>query len=209
VELGAYPSPLNYRKFPKSVCTSVNEVICHGIPDMRKFEDGDIVNVDVSCYFDGMHGDVNETWLIGEVAEEHKLLARTSYECLNLAIETVRPGQLIREVGNVITKHAHKNGCSVVRTYCGHGIGDLFHCSPNVPHYGNNKAVGVMKPGMVFTIEPMINAGKFGDKLWPDDWTATTVDGKRSAQFEHTLLVTETGVEVLTKRPFGTYLDRF
>jgi len=165
---------------------------------MTVLKDGDILNVDVSCFYDGVHGDVNEMWLIGNVAEEHKYLVETSYQCLNLAIENVKPGQLIREIGNVITKHAHKRGsCSVVRAFCGHGIGEHFHCAPDVPHYANSKAVGVMKPGMIFTIEPMINAGKFGEKVWPDDWTATTIDGMRSAQFEHTLLVTETGVEVV------------
>jgi len=209
IELGAYPSPLNYRGFPKSVCTSLNEVVCHGIPDMTELKDGDILNVDVSCYYDGVHGDVNETWLIGNVADEHKKLVETSFQCLNEAIAICKPGQLIREVGNVITKCATKNGCSVIRTYCGHGIGEHFHCSPNVPHYANSKAVGVMKPGMIFTIEPMINAGKYNDKLWPDDWTSVTVDGKRSAQFEHTLLITDTGVEIITKRPFGTYVDRY
>uniref|UniRef100_A0A6B2L832 Methionine aminopeptidase n=1 Tax=Arcella intermedia TaxID=1963864 RepID=A0A6B2L832_9EUKA len=209
VELGGYPSPLNYRGFPKSVCTSVNEVICHGIPDMRCLEDGDICNVDVTVYVDGVHADVNETWYIGNVAEEHKHLVTTAYECLEQAIASVKPGQFYREIGNIINKHATKNGYSVVRTYCGHGIGELFHTAPNVPHYANNKAIGVMKPGHIFTIEPMINAGKWGDDLWPDDWTAVTKDGKRSAQFEHTLLVTDTGVEILTKRRNGTYIDRF
>jgi len=209
IALGCYPSPLNYRKFPKSVCTSVNEVICHGIPDNRELLDGDICNVDVTVFADGVHGDVNETWLIGNVADEHKRLVQTAYECLDFAIKAVRPGQLYREIGNIINKHATKNGCSVVRTYCGHGIGELFHTGPNVPHYANNKAIGVMRPGHIFSIEPMINAGKWGDELWPDEWTAVTRDGKRSAQFEHTLLVTEDGVEVLTQRRNGSYLDRF
>jgi methionyl aminopeptidase len=209
IELNCYPSPLNYRQFPKSVCTSVNEVICHGIPDLRELENGDICNVDVTVYYKGVHADVNETWLIGDVAPEHIHLVTTAYNCLNAAIEAVRPGILYREIGNIINKVATKAGCSVVRTYCGHGIGNLFHTTPNVPHYANNKAVGVMKPGNIFTIEPMINAGKWGDVLWPDDWTSATKDGKRSAQFEHTLLVTNTGVEVLTDRTDGTYLDRF
>jgi len=209
IELNCYPSPLNYRGFPKSVCTSINEVICHGIPDSRELQDGDICNVDVTVFHDGVHGDLNETFLIGNVADEHKHLVQTTYECLEQAIEIVKPGTLFRDIGNVISKHATKNGCSVVRTYCGHGIGELFHGAPNVPHYAKNKAIGVMKPGMVFTIEPMINAGKWGDETWPDGWTAVTRDGKRSAQFEHTLLVTDTGVEVLTKRTYGTYIDRF
>jgi len=209
IELGAYPSPLNYRQFPKSICTSLNEAVCHGIPDMTVLKDGDILNVDICCFVDGYHSDANETWLIGNVADEDKHLVETSYQCLNAAIEIVKPGTLFRDIGNVIMKLATKRGCSVVRSFCGHGVGESLHGSPNVPHYANSKAVGVMKPGMIFTIEPMINAGKFNDKMWPDDWTAVTIDGKNSAQFEHTLLVTETGVEVLTKRPFGSYIDRF
>ncbi|KAL8254044.1 hypothetical protein R6Q59_032265 [Mikania micrantha] len=163
----AYPSPLNYHFFPKSCCTSVNEVICHGIPDGRKLEDGDIVNVDVSVYYKGVH---------------------------------VKPGVRFREIGEIINRHATMSGLSVVKSYCGHGIGDLFHCAPNIPHYARNKAVGVMKAGQTFTIEPMINTGVWCDRMWPDGWTSVTADGKRSAQFEHTLLVTETGVEVLTAR---------
>jgi methionyl aminopeptidase len=209
IELQCYPSPLNYNKFPKSVCTSINEVICHGIPDSRELLDGDICNVDVTVYYKGVHADLNETWLIGNVSPEHTHLVTTAYNCLNAAIEAVRPGTLYRDLGNIINKVATKAGCSVVRTYCGHGIGSLFHTIPNVPHYANNKAVGVMKPGNIFTIEPMINQGKWGDVLWPDDWTSVTKDGKWSAQFEHTLLVTNTGVEVLTARTQGTYIDRF
>jgi len=209
IERDCYPSPLNYRNFPKSVCTSINEVICHGIPDSRKLRDGDILNIDVSVYKNGFHADLNETYLVGNVDEAGKKLVQTTYECLELAIKECKPGMLYRDVGKVIQKHAHQNGFSVVRTYCGHGVGQLFHTAPNVPHYANNKAVGVMKPGHIFTIEPMINEGKWQDNLWPDDWTSTTIDGKRSAQFEHTLLVTETGVEVLTKRLSGSYIDRF
>ncbi|KAI2535265.1 METAP1 isoform 11, partial [Pan troglodytes] len=151
-----YPSPLNYYNFPKSCCTSVNEVICHGIPDRRPLQEGDIVNV--------------------------------------------KPGVRYRELGNIIQKHAQANGFSVVRSYCGHGIHKLFHTAPNVPHYAKNKAVGVMKSGHVFTIEPMICEGGWQDETWPDGWTAVTRDGKRSAQFEHTLLVTDTGCEILTRR---------
>eukprot|EP01121_Diplochlamys_sp_Union-15-3_P003641 TRINITY_DN13583_c0_g1_i1.p1 TRINITY_DN13583_c0_g1~~TRINITY_DN13583_c0_g1_i1.p1 ORF type:complete len:229 (+),score=33.21 TRINITY_DN13583_c0_g1_i1:496-1182(+) len=209
IERGAYPSPLNYKGFPKSCCTSLNEVICHGIPDSRELQDGDICNVDISVFYDGCHGDLNETWLIGNVDEKYKKLVQATYECLELAIQIVKPGELFRNVGNVISKHARQNGFSVVRNYCGHGIGRLFHSAPSVPHYGKNKAFGFMKPGHVFTIEPMINEGVWKDTLWPDGWTSTTVDGKRSAQFEHTLLVTPDGCEVLTKRIRGTYLDRF
>jgi methionyl aminopeptidase len=200
IERSCYPSPLNYFNFPKSVCTSINEVICHGIPDFRELQDGDICNIDVSTYIDGMHGDLNETYFVGNVDEDSKHLVRTSKECLDKAIELVKPGTLYREVGSVIEKHAKANNCSVVRTYCGHGIGKLFHAAPNVPHYAKNKAPGTMKVGHVFTIEPMINRGDWQDMTWPDDWTSTTTDGKRSAQFEHTLVVTETGCEILTAR---------
>jgi len=205
----AYPSPLNYNGFKKSCCTSVNEIVCHGIPDSRPLQNGDIVNVDISVYYKGFHGDLNETFLIGEVDETAKRLVQTTYESLNKAIEIVKPGTLYRDVGEVISRHVHKQGFSVIRTYVGHGVGKLFHCAPNVPHYAKNKAVGSMKPGHVFTIEPMINEGTYHSLLWPDNWTCSTEDGKRSAQFEHTLLVTETGCEVLTQRTKGSYIDRF
>ncbi|XP_078063641.1 methionine aminopeptidase 1 isoform X1 [Mustelus asterias] len=195
-----YPSPLNYYNFPKSCCTSVNEVICHGIPDARPLQDGDIVNVDITVYRNGFHGDLNETFFVGEVDEGSKKLVQTTYECLMHAIDSVKPGVRYRELGNIIQKHAHANGFSVVRSYCGHGIHRLFHTAPNVPHYAKNKAVGVIKPGHVFTIEPMICEGAWHDETWPDSWTAVTKDGKRSAQFEHTLLVTETGCDILTRR---------
>ncbi|KAI0054037.1 methionine aminopeptidase [Auriscalpium vulgare] len=199
VERNSYPSPLNYRHFPKSVCTSVNEVICHGIPDQRKLQEGDILNIDVTLYHDGFHGDLNETYPVGQIDEESKKLIRTTRECLDAAIKLCKPGALVRDLGKAIEPIARANGCSVVRTYTGHGINDLFHCAPNVPHYSKNKAIGTMKAGMCFTIEPMINlGGSWDDVHWPDNWTATTVDGKRSAQFEDTLLITETGVEVLT-----------
>lgn len=200
IAAGGYPSPLNYHFFPKSCCTSVNEIICHGIPDARKLEDGDIVNVDVTVYYKGVHGDLNETFFVGEVDEASQRLVRGTYECLEKAISIVKPGVRFREVGEVISRHAAMSGLSVVKSYCGHGIGELFHCAPNIPHYAKNKAVGIMKAGQTFTIEPMINAGVWRDRMWPDGWTAVTADGKRSAQFEHTLLVTETGVEVLTAR---------
>lgn len=200
VAAGGYPSPLNYHFFPKSCCTSINEVICHGIPDARKLKHGDIVNVDVTVYYKGVHGDLNETYFVGNVDEASRQLVQCTYECLEKAISIVKPGVRFREIGEVINRHATMSGLSVVKSYCGHGIGELFHCAPNIPHYGRNKAVGVMKAGQIFTIEPMINAGVWRDRMWPDGWTAVTADGKRSAQFEHTLLVTETGVEVLTTR---------
>ncbi|RUS21642.1 methionine aminopeptidase 1 [Endogone sp. FLAS-F59071] len=202
IERGAYPSTLNYKYFPKSCCTSVNEVICHGIPDKRPLEDGDIVNLDIACYFGGFHGDVNATYLVGNVDEAGMRLVNNSRMCLEKAIATIKPGMLFRDIGKVIEAHARSENFSVVRSFCGHGINSLFHCTPNVPHYAKNKAVGVCKPGVTFTIEPMICEGSWRDELWPDDWTIVTADGKRSAQFEHTLLVTETGVEILTGPAF-------
>jgi len=210
MELECYPSPLNYYCFPKSCCTSVNEVICHGIPDQRKLEKGDICNVDVTVYHRGFHGDLNETFVLGgkeAASEEAWKLVQTTYECLQKAVTAVKPGTKYRDVGNIIQKHAQTNGFSVVRSYCGHGIHRLFHCAPSVPHYAKNKAIGVMKPGHCFTIEPMINAGNWRDEQWPDNWTAVTVDGRLSAQFEDTLLVTETGVEVLTGRETPYFLE--
>eukprot|EP00455_Lapot_gusevi_P025675 TRINITY_DN2710_c0_g1_i1.p2 TRINITY_DN2710_c0_g1~~TRINITY_DN2710_c0_g1_i1.p2 ORF type:complete len:394 (+),score=130.20 TRINITY_DN2710_c0_g1_i1:83-1264(+) len=200
IEFGVYPSPLNYRDFPKACCTSVNEIICHGIPDARPLQDGDIVNIDISVYHKGMHADLNETYLVGNVDPKHKLLVKATYEALMLAVAAVKPGMMFRDFGKIIQKHVQGFGLEVVRSYCGHGIGELFHCAPSIPHYSKNKAVGVCKPGMVFTIEPMINEGTWKDVLWPDDWTAATEDGKWSAQFEHTMVVTETGVEILTAR---------
>ncbi|SJL00363.1 related to methionine aminopeptidase [Armillaria ostoyae] len=205
IERNAYPSPLNYRNFPKSVCTSINEVICHGIPDRRKLKNGDIINIVHLSRVPGYHGDLNETYAVGEIDDDAKKLIRTTRECLDEAIKLCKPGALFRDLGKTMQVPpgepiARSNGCAVVRSYTGHGINDLFHCSPNIPHYAKNKAVGTMKAGMVFTIEPMINLGhNWGDVHWPDNWTATTVDGKKSAQFEDTLLITETGVEVLTE----------
>ncbi|CAG8950992.1 hypothetical protein HYFRA_00006389 [Hymenoscyphus fraxineus] len=203
VERDSYPSPLNYSNFPKSVCTSVNEVICHGIPDQRVLVDGDILNIDVTLYHGGFHGDLNETYYIGDKAKANPDAVRVveaARESLDLAIKLVKPGGLFREYGNVIEKHAKSKKCSVIRTYCGHGINSMFHCSPSIPHYAKNKAVGAAKEGMCFTIEPMIALGTYRDKTWPDDWTSVTQDGKMTAQFEHTLLVTKDGVEVLTAR---------
>ncbi|OWO99981.1 hypothetical protein B2J93_1466 [Marssonina coronariae] len=199
----SYPSPLNYGHFPKSVCTSLNEIICHGIPDQRVLLDGDILNIDVTLYHGGYHGDLNETYYIGDKAKadpDSVRVVETARESLNEAIKAVKPGGLFREYGNIIEKYAKSKKCSVIRAYCGHGINDKFHCAPNIPHYAKNKAVGAAKEGMCFTIEPMIALGSYRDKTWPDDWTSATVDGKRTAQFEHTLLVTADGVEVLTAR---------
>jgi len=201
VERNVYPSPLNYYNFPKSVCTSVNEVICHGIPDFREVQDGDIVNIDVTVYTKGgYHGDLNETFCVGNVDEDGEKLVKTAFDCLASALSMVKPGTLYRDLGSIIHKTAVANGCAVNRTYCGHGIGSLFHTAPNVPHYNKNKAKGIMKKGHVFTVEPMINLGTYQDTTWGDNWTAVTTDGKRSAQFEHTVLVTDTGCEILTAR---------
>mmetsp|Transcript_9873 Transcript_9873/g.29842 ORF Transcript_9873/g.29842 Transcript_9873/m.29842 type:complete len:386 (-) Transcript_9873:1247-2404(-) len=200
IERGAYPSPYNYFNFPKSVCTSVNEVICHGIPDARELENGDIVNIDITAYLNGYHGDLNETITCGDVSDEGKKLVKCAYDCLMKAIAACKPGVRYREIGEVITKHVSSCGFSVVRSYCGHGIGNLFHCAPNIPHYSNNKAVGTMKEGHVFTIEPMVNMGSWKDRMWPDGWTAVTEDGKWSAQFEHTMVLRKDGPELLTKR---------
>jgi methionyl aminopeptidase len=200
VDRECYPSPLNYYQFPKSCCTSVNEVICHGIPDMRPLADGDILNIDVTVFHRGFHGDLNETVFVGNVAESAKKLVKVTWECLEKAIAIVKPGERYREVGNVIQKHAHAHGFSVVRSYCGHGIHELFHTAPSVPHYAKSRAMGIMKAGHAFTIEPMISEGTWKDILWPDNWTAVTQDGRLSAQFEHTLLVTDTGCDILTRR---------
>lgn len=201
IERKAYPSPLNYYNFPKSVCTSVNEVVCHGIPDKTVLQEGDIVNLDVSLFYQGYHADLNETYYVGENCSKQAInTVETARECLKQAIKHCKPGATFQELGDYIEKHATENKCSVVRTYCGHGVGEYFHCAPNIPHYAKNKTPGIMKPGMVFTVEPMINEGSWKDLTWPDDWTSVTQDGKLSAQFEHTLLVTENGVEILTAR---------
>lgn len=203
-EAGAYPSPLNYHGFPKSVCTSLNEVICHGIPSEKDvLKDGDLLNIDVTTYYKKFHGDTNRTFYIGNVSEEKKKLVRTTYECMMAGIGVCKPGARLGDVGAIIEEIAHDNGYSVVHEYCGHGIGREFHEDPQVLHYGK-KGTGVeLKPGMTFTIEPMINLGKRHCKLLDDEWTVITKDGKASAQFEHTILITEDGHEILTLDPDG------
>ncbi|WP_370504143.1 type I methionyl aminopeptidase [Cellulomonas sp. ICMP 17802] len=199
VDHGAYPSTLGYRGFPKSLCTSVNEVICHGIPDSTVVEDGDIVNIDVTAFIGGVHGDNNATFLAGDVDEESRLLVERTREALNRAIKAVVPGREINVVGRVIEKYAARFGYGVVRDYTGHGVGPAFHTGLIVPHYDAAPAYDtVIEPGMVFTIEPMLNLGTPDWVMWDDDWTVLTADGRRSAQFEHTLLVTDTGAEILT-----------
>jgi methionyl aminopeptidase len=198
IRQGGYPSPLNYRGFPKSICTSVNEVICHGIPDSRSLADGDIVNLDVTVFLDGMHGDCSATWLVGRVDAEGRRLVQTARECLEKGIGVVRPGRPVSDIGKVIEAHASRHGYGVVRSYCGHGIGDAFHTALQIPHHYDPSAKRVMEPGMTFTIEPMLTEGTWEDLLWDDGWTAVTADGRRSAQFEHTILVTDRGAEILT-----------
>lgn len=198
----AYPSPLNYHGFPKSLCTSLNHVICHGIPsDRDKLKDGDILNLDVTTYFKNFHGDTNKTFLIGNVAPELKKLVEVTYDCMMAGINVCRPGARMGDIGAVIEEIAHDNGYSVVHEYCGHGIGREFHEEPQVLHYGQ-KGTGIeMKPGMTFTIEPMINLGKRYCKVLKDEWTVVTKDKKPSAQFEHTILITPDGYEILTLDP--------
>ncbi|KDE04308.1 methionine aminopeptidase 1, variant [Microbotryum lychnidis-dioicae p1A1 Lamole] len=209
VKRNAYPSPLGYHRFPRSVCTSVNEVICHGIPDARPLEDGDIVNLDVTLYYNGFHGDLNATYPVGTKASDENLrLMKTARQCLDEAIRLVKPGTQYKDLGSTIEAIAKKDGFSVNHTYGGHGINNLFHCTPNISHYAGNKNIGVMKVGQCFTIEPMICVGQYKEDHWPDVWTAVTVDGKASAQFEETMIVTETGVEVLTAAPGWTLPER-
>lgn len=198
ISYGAYPSPLNYMGFPKSICTSVNEVVVHGIPDSRPLKSGDIINCDVTVYIDGMHGDCSETVLVGEVSMEARSLVQTTWECLMKGIDVVRPGLQINEIGRVIESHARKHGYSVVRQFTGHGIGGTFHMTPYIAHFYEPANTAVMEEGMTFTIEPMINCGSPDSVMWSDNWTAVTVDLELSAQFEHTVLVTGNGVEILT-----------
>ena len=199
VDNGAYPSTLGYRGFPKSLCTSINEVICHGIPDSTPVEDGDIVNIDITAYVGGVHGDTNATFLAGDVDEESRLLVERTREALARGIKAVQPGREINVIGRVIERYAARFGYGVVRDYTGHGVGPAFHTGLVIPHY--DAAPGydtLIEPGMVFTIEPMLNLGTPDWSMWEDDWTVVTADGRRSAQFEHTLLVTDTGAEILT-----------
>jgi methionyl aminopeptidase len=198
VRRGVYPSPLRYHGFPKSVCTSVNEVICHGIPDDRALHDGDIVNVDVTVFTGGVHGDTDATYPVGTIDARSARLLRVTRECLDLAIEQVRPGAPLHAIGRAIEAHAHANGFSVVRAFVGHGLGEVFHSAPQVPHYYEAAATTPLEPGMTFTIEPMITMGSIQPVIWADGWTAVTADGSRAAQYEHTVLVTDTGVDVLT-----------
>jgi methionyl aminopeptidase len=195
---GAYPSTLGYRGYPKSCCTSLNEVICHGIPDTTVIKDGDILNVDVTAYIHGVHGDTNSTFLIGDVDEESRLLVERTKEMLDRAIAVVAPGRQINVIGRVIEAYAKRFGYGVVEDFTGHGVHTVFHSGLIIPHYDDPGATTIMEAGMTFTIEPMITLGSIDYDVWSDDWTITTKDKLRTAQFEHTLAVTETGAEILT-----------
>lgn len=198
IERDAYPSPLNYHGYPKSVCTSVNEVICHGIPDSRQLREGDIVNLDVTLFVGGVHGDTNATFFVGEVDPASRDLVRVTEECMWHGIEAVVPGRPVSDIGRAIEQHAKAHRYGVVRAFIGHGIGEQFHTDIQILHYYDQRASTIMRPGMTFTIEPMITLGSWQHRMWDDDWTAVTADGKRTAQYEHTILVTEDGYEVLT-----------
>jgi methionyl aminopeptidase len=204
-EQDAIPAPLNYHGFPKSVCTSVNHVVCHGIPSEKRLKNGDVINVDVTVIKDGYHGDTSKMFFVGESSVLAQRLVRVTKECLDLGIRMVKSGVHLGDIGHAIQKHAEANNYSVVREYCGHGIGKEFHEEPQVLHYGSAGTGIILEPGMTFTIEPMINAGKRHVKLMKDGWTVVTKDRALSAQWEHTILVTANGFEVLTQRSEETY----
>jgi len=195
---GGTPAPLNYRGFPKSVCTSINDVVCHGIPDETVLQEGDIINVDVTTILDGYYGDSSRMYLIGDVSDEARRLVEVTRECLYLGIAQVKPANTLGDIGHAIQQHAESHGYSVVREYIGHGTGIQFHEPPDVRHYGQPGTGEILVPNMVFTIEPMINLGGRGVRLLSDGWTVVTSDGSLSAQWEHTVRVTEDGVEILT-----------
>jgi methionyl aminopeptidase len=198
IAAGAYPSTLGYRGYPKSLCTSLNEVICHGIPDDTVIADGDIVNIDITAYIGGVHGDTNATFLAGDVDEESRLLVERTREALMRAIRAVVPGRPLNVIGRVIESYARRFGYGVVRDFTGHGIGTTFHSGLVVPHFDDPEATVPIEPGMTFTIEPMLTLGTITYEIWPDGWTVLTADRRRTAQFEHTLLVTADGAEILT-----------
>jgi methionyl aminopeptidase len=200
-ELQAIPAPLNYRGFPKSICTSVNHVVCHGIPGDKKLKSGDIVNIDVTVIKDGWHGDTSKMFYVGEPSVKARRICEIAHRALVIGIEMVRPGVTLGDIGHAIQAYAEGERCSVVREYCGHGIGRVFHEPPQVLHYGRPGEGVVLEEGMTFTIEPMINLGKAATRLLPDDWTVITRDRSLSAQWEHTMAVTADGVDVLTRLP--------
>lgn len=197
-EQQAIPAPLNYKGFPRSICTSVNHQVCHGIPGEKRLKKGDIINVDVTVIKDGYHGDTSRMFFVGEPPIQARRLVEVTRECMYRGIEQVRPGAHLGDIGHAIQSHAERHGFSVVREYCGHGIGRIFHEDPQVLHYGHPGTGMELVPGLTFTIEPMINAGRPEVRLLPDNWTVVTRDHSLSAQWEHTVLVTETGYEILT-----------
>ena len=203
---GAVSAPLGYRGYPKSTCISINHVVCHGIPGEKKLENGDIANIDVTVILDGWYGDNSRMYLVGDkVSLKARRLVEVTYECLMLGIDAVKPGATLGDIGYAIQRHAEAARFSVVRDFCGHGVGRIFHTAPSVLHYGRPGEGDVLQPGMIFTIEPMINAGKYDVKVLQDGWTAVTKDKSLSAQFEHTIGVTETGVEIFTLSPKGLH----
>lgn len=204
IKNGAISAPLNYKGFPKSICTSINHVVCHGIPDERKLKDGDIVNIDVTVIVDGWYGDTSRTYYVGNPSIKAKRLVDATYEAMMAGIEQIKPGAHLGNVGHAIEQYIAPFGYSSVRDYCGHGIGRIFHTAPNVMHYGQRDTGIILEPGMFFTVEPMINIGTYHTRLNPQDgWTVTTKDRELSAQFEHTIGVTETGYEIFTLSPKG------
>ncbi|MBD1996680.1 type I methionyl aminopeptidase [Leptolyngbya sp. FACHB-541] len=199
---GAKSAPLGYHGFPKSICTSINEVVCHGIPNAKQIlKEGDIINIDVTPILDGYHGDTSRTFFVGEPSPLARKLVEVTEECLNRGIKAVKPGARIGDIGAVIQEYAEAEGFSVVRDFVGHGVSRIFHTAPQIPHYGTRGKGKKLRPGMVFTIEPMINEGTWEVEVMADKWTALTKDRKLSAQFEHTIVVTEDGVEILTLHP--------
>jgi methionyl aminopeptidase len=206
---GAIPAPLNYRGFPKSICTSVNHVVCHGIPGDKRLVDGDILNIDVTVILDGWHGDTSRMFFVGDVGVKARRLVEVTYEAMMRGIEIVRPGATLGDIGHAIQTHAEGNRFSVVRDFCGHGLGRIFHEAPSVLHYGDPGTGVVLREGMFFTVEPMINSGRWEVKVLSDGWTAVTRDRSLSAQYEHTVAVTEGGVEIFTLSPQGLDRPRF
>ncbi|WP_374313564.1 type I methionyl aminopeptidase [Dongia sp.] len=209
VDRKAIPAPLNYRGFPKSICTSINHVVCHGIPGPKKLQDGDTINIDVTVILDGWHGDTSRMYNVGKVGVQAQRLVDVTYEAMMRGIEAAKPGATLGDIGYAIQSFAEKQRFSVVRDFCGHGIGKVFHDSPSVLHFGRKGTGPVIKPGMFFTVEPMINAGTWQVKILEDGWTAVTRDKKLSAQFEHTVGVTESGVEIFTTSPTGLDLPPY
>lgn len=203
VDNGAIPSPLNYRGFPKSICTSINHVVCHGIPGAKILKDGDIINIDITVTLDGWFGDTSRMFSAGKTGVKASKLIDVTYDAMWKGINVVKPGATTGDIGHAIQQYAEENRYSVVRDFCGHGLGRVFHQAPNIMHFGNPGEGIVLKEGMFFTIEPMINLGKYGVKILDDDWTAVTKDKSLSAQFEHSIAVTKDGFEVFTKSPAG------